>query len=178
MKKLLVLVLVLSMASMAQAAITFTFGATEIAVGESTTILISSTTQLLEGGYYAGVGLASAGDASLNVDAASVLYGGSSVSVFMVDDGGDGTAESLGIRNPFVGSILTDPVLPPANPKPVIGDLLGGIGITGLTAGIVTINFIDGGTGETIGSADITVTPEPITVGLLGLGALFLRRRK
>jgi len=44
--------------------------------------------------------------------------------------------------------------------------------------GIVTISLIDSGTGATIDTITVTQVPEPMTVALLGLGGLFLRRRK
>ena len=48
---------------------------------------------------------------------------------------------------------------------------------TGLTVGdILTLTTLDGGFNE-LGTTDIVI-PEPMTMGLLGLGGLFLRRRK
>ena len=44
--------------------------------------------------------------------------------------------------------------------------------------GTVVINLIDAGSGLTVDTLTITQIPEPITIALLGLGGLFLRRRK
>jgi len=46
----------------------------------------------------------------------------------------------------------------------------------------VSTNMVVGmgswGVGRTTLFDDVSVVPEPITIGLLGIGALFLRRRK
>jgi len=48
-----------------------------------------------------------------------------------------------------------------------------------LAAGKATLYAIDGGTGEYLpASGQITLIPEPMTMGLLALGGLFIRRKK
>jgi hypothetical protein len=50
--------------------------------------------------------------------------------------------------------------------------------IGGATSGTVTLEFYDSDYETVLHTQSINVTPEPMTVALLGLGGLFLRRRK
>jgi len=62
----------------------------------------------------------------------------------------------------------------------VIGNVGDTINIMALSGGDYespNIVFYDNTTTGTIGQAEITITPEPMTIALLGLGGLFLRRK-
>ena len=43
---------------------------------------------------------------------------------------------------------------------------------------VATLTIYDNATGGTVGTKGVTYVPEPMTIALLGLGGLFLRRRK
>lgn len=49
---------------------------------------------------------------------------------------------------------------------------------TGTVDDVIEIELLDGDTYALLDDLDLTIVPEPMTVALLGLGGLFLRRRK
>jgi hypothetical protein len=171
MKKLLVLAMVLSMASMASATMTLVSADSEVLIGGTTTIAITGQDEA-QGGYYMGIDLGSAGNATLNIDNAVVDWVGSAGNLAWEDD--PDISGILNTQNPHIAISLVDLVDPQ---DPLTGTIIHGIVFTGVAEGIVTVNILDG-VGGLIGGVDINVTPEPITIGLLGLGAMFLRRRK
>jgi hypothetical protein len=174
MKKLLVLVLVLSMATMANAALTLSVSSTDLLAGGAATISISGDGTTPPGEFFLGINLG--GPGALNITNAGLDYVGSAKSLAM-----DGTyAGDLGMIDPYVDIQLTDLPTPPNPVAQLNGLLVHGIGLTaGNIAGVVTLVLYNTN-GEVQATQDVTIStvPEPITVGLLGLGAMFLRRRK
>jgi len=88
-------------------------------------------------------------------------------------------AVSLGFANP-VGIFYYTFVQVSGNPSSLENtSLLSNILLTaGGTNGILDIGIIDGVTGAVKDTKLVEVVPEPMTIALLGLGGLFLRRRK
>ena len=178
MKKFLVLTLVLGMASLANAGLVITSdGTTELLEGESMTIGIASDADMtaFESHTWALV---------VNSEAAS-LSGGVPLAI-----------DSL--VNTIVGDVETNPTI--LNPDGTVG-LWGGTLWTSMTGNLapgdlyvefmLTCNLA--GTdavvqlyeileqtpfGEPLATLRIAQIPEPMTLALLGLGGLFLRRRK
>ena len=162
MKKLLVLMLVLCMASLANAGLSLTGLPDTINVGESMIIGITSD----DGAQYEGFllmennGLASYGATTIEgiaVPAAQVVYYGTTV---------DPTVDAYGIENSDTS--ITDLLTP-------------GLGFTfEIVAGAEgTVGFqLMNSQFAQIGSGTLTIVPEPISLAILGLGGLFLRRRK
>jgi hypothetical protein len=175
MKKLLVVMLVLAMAGMANAAMELTLSATTVEIGGTIDVTITAPVQITEGGYYIGILDSSAGDATFDLDYPVVIdYLGTPTTINLEEDPDIMTdiCED-GIRQWYISMSITDTVAPT---DPVKDTLFSHVRLTGVTAGLVTIalfnqDYVAGNT------YDIMV-PEPITIGLLGLGGLFLRRRK
>ena len=166
MKKLLVLMLVLGMASLASAALDLTIGSDTDGTSNWDGV------KLLGGGLTIDAVLAnSVTDYTLQVDltgdltlvTSSVVFadGWMFGNLFTGGDPGDGATSANLTAGDF-------------NAKPAGFGAFTGLGVNG-DLGTITLTSTDF-TGV-IGSAIITV-PEPMTMVLLGLGGLFLRRRK
>jgi hypothetical protein len=182
MKKLLVLALVLAMAPLANAVVIIDAGATTVNPGESTAIGVEvQDTAIAEGQYVLGIDTGSTATGSLDISAAVIDYIiasgdpiASNVTIF--DD-----AEALGgfnLRNLAVSMVFADTVAPSA---PVLGQLISAIQLNvGAEAGELNLRLVCFA-GDDFGmdyASQIITVPEPITMGLLGLGGLMLRRRK
>lgn len=166
MKKLVALVLVLGMASLANAALT-------IGVNPAMdTVTIS------------GDGATTNVAAYLLVEGPGAIAGGTLVyqgSLSVYQDV-EAHAADLGMTVPEVLAFfgvsdlsfvtIADGAIPPASTE---GVLVSGIGLTG-TAPLVLTLMSDDGT-ITYNSVNVPI-PEPITITLLGLGGLLLRRRR
>lgn len=173
MKKLVALFLVLGLVTVTNAALTIGVSDQDriLAPSETATISISGDGQTSPGQFYMGIG--TGGPGSLNIDTAVILYGGNSKSLAWIDD--QGIADVLGLTNPFLGVELNDvPQTPP--PAPLTGTLVDGIVFHCDGQGNVVISLFDGD-GNLLDSVVIQQTPEPITLALLGLGGLFIRRK-
>jgi hypothetical protein len=181
MKKLLVLMMVLGIAGAANAALLISVDGvvdppeSEIELIESdwVTLDIWGDGQTAPGSFFMGIDVE--GPASLDLSQAEMLYGGSDALVDWLDY--PDIAALLGIQNPLVLASLND-VPPPGDPKaPLEGTLVDGIRLHCDGVGEVTVLLYDGD-GVLLDKQVIHQIPEPMTLGLLGLGGLFLRRRK
>jgi len=177
MKKLLVLLTVLVFASTASATLTAVAPA-EINVGDTAGIGIDVAGEqaLLSGA------LVVAGDVSVDASGAAMVdVPGISDAPFIVDLSADpdmmAFLDSVGLGGATALYYEVIHLGVPAIDVPN-GALVSGVTITGLQVGSASVNVVDFGTGEIVSTANVTVIPEPMTIALLGLGGLFLRRRK
>ena len=163
MKKLLILVMLMGFTSVASAGLQLYADGNPIVIGGENTI-------------------ASAGVITIDGDMAT-----SDVQFILSVEvaSGDLTLDISDLRIPHPGWIIMPPI--PSDPHHVIisggsfmGDPVGSVAFTGLKVigvdGVLTLT-------ETLSDqstvvSTITVTPEPMTMALLGLGGLFIRRRK
>jgi len=187
MKKLLVLVLVMTMATMANAALVFQSTATEVTGSQNVTISLVSQTAMIQGISIDAIKDSLASGAAAGGTASSQVY----------NTGYEVTGASLnsdGMLVEYMGANDTSPIPAPG----VNGTLFSFVyhvptlpSSTYITIG----TFADGDNwldpqytiamqgGTFIGGSNFTpvvlhVTPEPMTIGLLSIGGLFLRRRK
>ena len=184
MRKLLILVMVLGMASLASAVPVLTVSDSSPTVGDTFYLYISGTagdatgdgTGSPVGGYESMITLDYANYASYVITNANPYISIASSGTVENAAGGLGGASAQTYGNPkFVAapaggswSEVTDVDAGLWFTYEMYADSVG-VSLVGLTA--------DWGSSE-IGAIPITVVPEPITMALLGLGGLFLRRRK
>ena len=175
MKKMLMLVMILGIASLATAGLTVTIDGST-GVGDTFDVVLSGVVGV-DGGVY-------------EIYDKSEAYGdganyGNIVGITLSDNGnGFAAAGNLSSVTPYPsydGGILTLDDLGdvPTDNDPISGEWAR-LSVTGVAAGdMVIVRETNGDYGaydEVI--ATVTIVPEPATMALLGLGALVLRRRK
>lgn len=185
MNKLLVVMLVLGMAGMANATLMLSVDDVNNPAETTINLKMSETVKIdiageapydAPGQFYLGIKLGGLG--SLNIDNVTIPYAGNSKQVAWIDST---AAPGLGIINPFVSVYLYD-LVEPGNPlKPLSGKLVDNIifhcdGYDPMNPDVTLILL--SGAGQPLDTQIIHQIPEPMTVALLGLGGLFLRRRK
>jgi len=181
MKKLLVLALVLSMATMASAALQISVngvvgGSVTLAPSETATLAIATDTAVGFGsGDWNGWALVAptaladitgGAVATLGLNEPGMSIQGTVAGAGMVEiPGQEGIAGTLNITGAAVGpGVLFDSFI---------------IHCDGMGPTVISLfGTNDYETFSLLTSVQIVQTPEPMTMGLLGLGGLFLRRRK
>jgi len=188
MKKLLVLALVLSMATMANAALVYELStdglaaaADEITVASGAETAIS----ILGSGDASGAWLIVAGAGTLTGGTISAIANEEQVEVDLLAllDEGDPTAGTWGdfFNSLYPGTTRAIAMTWVDSESPFVAGF-GPVLFDGATltaTGDVTLAIVDyAGEELVVGDTLVVHVPEPMTMGLLGLGALFLRRRK
>ncbi len=161
MKKLLVLMLVLGMASLASAGLSIRISG-EPGAGEQFSVILSGLVSDLGGGEIAG-----AIETAIAADDHGVIKPTVGLGSTTDSFGAFGTYDfSIGVGNDVTGWTSD-------------GDWVEVVFTAGLAGTSYEFALQDGTFSHVYGSEiGVTVTPEPMTMVLLGLGGLFLRRRK
>lgn len=158
MKKVLALTLVLGLVGIANATISLVPSAATINVGDTITISVVSDSTAAYGAWLEpldnGVG----------------TFGGL---VKLAAAGADASMDGVSYAPWWTFEAKS---FNPAAPI-VVGDHFT-IDFTGSAEGVASLTLYEFDGATPIQTVDISVVPEPMTLGLLGLGGLFLRRRK
>jgi len=180
MKKLVVLLALLAMSSMASAGLMLTAAGSTADADAGITLFPSDYIMIgmagdgasLNGTYFIGVLVEGPGHLDLaTIGTQNLVYGGAGAYIMA----GTEYAEALGIQSPYAHVALDDVVT--GNPLPLTGILVKDLIFHCDGPGEVIVKIFDAN-GETLDTMIITQdVPEPMTLGLLGLGGLFLRRR-
>jgi len=186
MKKALVLMVVLAMAGITNAGIRISVDGvvdppdTQINItevpGGTVDIDLWGDGEEPMGTFYLGM----SGPATLDISAPNWVYPGNNVDVWWEDltDLAD-YIETQGylVGGTFANFTMNDLVTPPAVPAPLDGILVNNLPLQCEGLGEVLL-VVTNGEGLVLDTQIIHQVPEPMTISLLGLGGLLLRRRK
>ena len=161
MKKMLILMLVLGMTSIASATLTLGPDIVLNNVGDTGAIQVLSDA---DGGYGCWVGLP---------DLTIVAYDGDPTFTPAGNPNGDSLMPKYDAL--WYGEIIVSSLDPGA---PILADAHININLVGVAEGVTTVDLYDTSGMVFLDSATITVLPEPMTIALLGLGGLFMLRRR
>jgi hypothetical protein len=185
MKKLIVVLIVLSMAAIANAAVVINvdMGAqTELAAGNTATISIVATEEPSPSNLYLFV----TDDSLGTVSGGSVVFSSAAGQMSLHEGAGDQHVDTVR-QYGWLDATQTYYINLIGNTNPLVmnGTVVNGITYRAEIAGDSTIilgSVVDDGKGNYLMAVWDTVVihqvPEPMTICLLGLGGLFLRRRK
>jgi len=172
MKKILVLMLVLGLATAANATMSLTIQdvPSSMEVDDSAVIAINDSVGYVSGDdlYFvlvADTGLATISGGSVMADTQDTSILGTATGIGYDGTLGDGIGGYVG----STGGTAFGP-----------GDYIYDIDLAADAQGTVTVYLlttVDFAEWTTADSAEVTITPEPITLALLGLGGLFIRRK-
>ncbi len=170
MKKLVALILVLGLATVANAGLTLVSTDMELSTSETAIISIDSAGDVSsQQEFYLNL----SGPGLLDVSAAINLINSNSEGASVIDIGALGDPPTPGN---FIFMDLAILGGPPAPPVTAGTGVVGNIVLTCQGMGDVTLTLSGSESGE-LSSLVITQIPEPITLALLGLGGLFIRRK-
>jgi hypothetical protein len=169
MKKLVVLVLVLAMGSMASAGLMLSADRTVANVGESVLVGIDAVAQPANVAVFIllnGVGV-------LDVTGAQNAVVPGPDGLMKLIDLGVAPAD-LGADDAIYAELVKLVI-----PSPILdGNLVSGVKLSSLVEGTALLKIMDTESGHIFSELAVTFVPEPASMILLGLGGLFLRRRK
>ena len=190
MKRMMILLFVLCAASTASAGFIFDIEGDEIQGGTPAMTLGDTATLQIIGEppvpVNAALYVAVFGDA-VSIDGGTMDYTGNLSSYYDLEDviiayGYVSTDDLLADFHNFGLVGLTDLSAVTladgsATPAPLTGPLVHGIAVSADRIGVSTIDLLDEAL-VTIDTLTVEVVPEPVSIALLGLGALFVRRRR
>jgi hypothetical protein len=170
----LMVVALLAVAPFANAGLALNPTDMTIGLGDSATVAITTNAEISSGvGEQYALLLADAAGLSITANAATLI----SEDCFAMNVTDAGVPVPAGTDGVYVGVFDFGAAYPAGS------TIVDGLSVTGLVAGnyLATLYNVDlDGTTilGTAGTLNVTVTPEPATLALLGLGGLLLKRRK
>jgi len=167
MKKLLVLLMVLGLATSAQAALSISLSETTVLTGDTVTASVVSS----DNGNWIGYFILSE-DQVMWTDPVAADYSGSWTTSGI---GNLGYVAAV----PGYSAVYDMSAASNLQPTDVVAGTQFSISIVGQQIGTIYLGMADADYNPIAGTlTSLVVVPEPMTIALLGLGGLFLRRRK
>jgi hypothetical protein len=182
MKKVVITLVVLAVATGVNAALKISVNGV-IDPPDSTVITYPSDLMIIDiwgdgqtplGTFFLGINLAGGEYGSIDISAVTIPYPGNSKSIGWLDD--PDVCALLGVKCPVLVIEFVDLVATPDIPKPLLGTLVDNIKFHCDGYNDVTLSLFD--MDGILLDAQVIHIPDPITIALLGLGGLLVRRRK